>query len=479
MRFSELFSVTAGPDDDWFDPVVNEDTPLWVDPFLVFEDAEWGPSHDDLVAFFGVALGYVEQAQGDKTSPHWAKAERLLVFPEPKEFALGVSMGHPEGSGTESFFASQMAEALDALRRSQLKRLGYVEAFTLFCDGLGEDRISDIFCNILKARFIAYTQAVMARHGIAGERVPVRHVSWSRQNGRWLDGTVLLPRSPAFHGAVLLCPDRFLQDIPHVTRTGFWSWATTSAASILRDDLNYDLSKHFTPGERREEARKLALKRPDLALDYVDEVASQDHAAYDSKDDPKLLVGWSEAGRSAAATSEAPAAPTEPLEFCAWVGELMRRFQHAVEQTDLWRVLWNDDYTRPRQEKIVQAIASVMWAAHCESAGVDLSREVNIGRGPVDFKFSSGWSRRALTEVKLIGSSKFFTGASRQLPQYLKGEKIDCGYYVCVGFRDADFKPERLAVVDQTCAALQAEKGVSITPIYVDARPDKPSASKL
>ncbi len=481
VRFSEHFGLSAALSDDWFDPVVTEDTPLWVDPFLVFEDAEpaWSICHDELVRFFGLALSYVELANGDVTSPHWAKAERLLVFPEPKEFALGVSMGHPEGSGTERFFAVQMAEALDALRRSQIKRLGYVEAFTLFCDGLGEDRISDIFCNIMKAKFIAYTQAVAERHGIAVERVRVRHLSWSAANGRWTDGLAMLPRSPAFESGVILCPERFLQDMPHVTRSGFWSWASTNATSVLREDLNYDLSLHLTPGERRAEARKLALQRPDLALDYVEEMADQDHAAYDSQDDPKLLIRWSEAGRAAAAAVPAPEQPADANEFCAWVGDLMRKFQHAVEETDVWMALWNDDFTKPRQEKIVQAIASVMWAAHCEAAGVDLSREVNIGRGPVDFKFSAGWSKRALTEVKLIGSSKFFSGASKQLPQYLKSEKVECGYYLCVGFHDPDFHPDRLAQVDATCAAPQAAKGVHIKPIYVDARPNKASASKL
>lgn len=215
MRFSERFGVSAALGDDWFDPVVTEDTPLWADPFLVFEDAEpaWSICHDELVRFFGLALSYVELANGDVTSVHWAKAERLLVFPEPKEFALGVSMGHPEGSGTVRFFAVQMAEALDALRRSQIRRLGYVEASTLFCDGLGEDRISDIFCNIMKAKFIAYTLAVVERHGIAVERVRVRHLSWSASNGRWTDGLAMLPRSPAFEGGVILCPERFLQDM--------------------------------------------------------------------------------------------------------------------------------------------------------------------------------------------------------------------------------------------------------------------------
>jgi hypothetical protein len=38
VRFTAHADTTPGPDDDWFDPIPTEDTPLYVDPFLVFED---------------------------------------------------------------------------------------------------------------------------------------------------------------------------------------------------------------------------------------------------------------------------------------------------------------------------------------------------------------------------------------------------------------------------------------------------------
>ncbi len=55
---------------------------------------------------------------------------------------------------------------------------------------------------------------------------------------------------------------------------------------------------------------------------------------------------------------------------------------------------------------------------------VDMSRESDAGRGPVDFKFAPGWNRRALIEVKLLSSSKLLQGADAQLPQYLASEGL-------------------------------------------------------
>jgi len=112
MRFTDHFSVPRPADADWFDVNVLMDTPLYLDPFLVFdEDGEervWAGAHEEIVDFFAAALDLVKKADGHEDSMHWAKVEdsmhwakvvRFLQFPEPKEFALGLSMGHPEGAG--------------------------------------------------------------------------------------------------------------------------------------------------------------------------------------------------------------------------------------------------------------------------------------------------------------------------------------------------------------------------------------------
>jgi hypothetical protein len=197
MRFSEYFRVAA-TGVEWFDPVLTEDTPLYVDPFLVYEETNnsWADCHDSVVQFFAGALELVRRSAGDESSVHWTKAERLLTFPEPKEFALGMSMGSPFGSGTGSEFAHSMAQALGVVSRGGITEVSFVELFSLFTSGLGVDRISDILCNILKFKFIAYTQSVATTFGIPMNRVATRHIRWSSVSRRWEDGDCLLPVSP-------------------------------------------------------------------------------------------------------------------------------------------------------------------------------------------------------------------------------------------------------------------------------------------
>ncbi len=293
MRFTQISGISPGSGDDWFDPVLTEDTPLYVDPFLVFEDQSplFADAHETVVRFFATCRDLVRLDNG-RRGRNWDKALRLLTFPEPKEFALGLAMGSPNGSGTDEHYAEQMANALDAISRAVERRVAYVEMFALFVPGLGVDRISDIFCNILKSQFIKYTQQVCERHGVSTDMISVRHASWNATTGRWSDARLRLPRSPVTGGAVLLTPDRFLQDIPQrITASGFYRWAETNRNASLRDDLNYDLGKELSQSERAQRGRDLATRRPDIAFDYVDEVAGQaDPSPYDVEEDPDLPV---------------------------------------------------------------------------------------------------------------------------------------------------------------------------------------------
>lgn len=486
MRFSEQFNLTLTKKDDWFDTIPSQDSPLYVDPYLIFDDTDpfWSDSYDQVVSFFELATDLVLKSGGEEDTPAWRKAQRLLHFPEPKEFALGLSMASPAGSGTGLEFARRIAKTLSLVGKDGVKELSSIAGFALFCDGFGRDRTSDVLCNILKGKFIAYTQDVSKRHGIATSRITVAHTSWDEPRGSWSNQPVDLP--PTFDGksGAILTPRRFLKDIPRVTPDQFWDWAEHAEFAALRDDLNFDLSESLTKSEKIQAARKVANTRPQIALTYLRKESAQVHTPYDVDEDPQGLVRWYESGQKLAAVADmaklTTTIPKDQNGFETWVETLATTFQHAIEESDGWRLLWNDGYSAHRPEKICQAVAGMMWRSECKAAGVDLSREVDMGRGPVDFKFSHGWSQRALLEVKYIGSTKFFSGAEKQLPQYLETEKISFGIYLAVGFIDNDFKPERLKRVTDTCAALSSAKGVKIKALFVDARTEnKKSASTL
>lgn len=478
MRFSEQHEVHRPPGADWFDANVEMDSPLYVDPFLVFDaaDLHWASAHDEIVDFFDATLHLLKRADGQRQSMHWIKAEHFLQFPEPKEFALGFSMGHPEGSGIGPDLAREMCEGLEFFRergRGSDDRL--LAMMAVLVPGLGVDRISDMVCNILKRRFITYTQAICQNLGVPVEEIAVANSGWTGTGCRWMSSKEALPPSPAFSGGVLLTPQRFLKDIPRVTPDGFWTWAEQNENETLRFDLNYDLAESLSRREKARRGRELAHKAVDLLERYVDDATSE-VSAYDVDEDPKGLVRWEEAGREIAKASIAPEAPASQDQFERWLAALAMTFKTAVEDNGLWRALWNDGNTRHRPERITQVIARSTWIEHCRARDIDISREADCGRGPVDFKFARGWQLRGLIEVKHISSSQFTHGAENQLPIYLKGEKAPFGVYLCIGYTDKDFDEDRLDLVRDACNAISGQGHTRIVPMFVDARP-KPSAS--
>src|SRR5687768_4698359 len=94
VRFSEQYGITRSVEDDWFDPLLTEDTALYVDPFLIFldENPYWANAHTRLMEFFNLVMKMLADSGFKETAPLYQKAKGLMLFPEPPEFCLGTSV---------------------------------------------------------------------------------------------------------------------------------------------------------------------------------------------------------------------------------------------------------------------------------------------------------------------------------------------------------------------------------------------------
>lgn len=472
IRFSEHFGVPSAAEAEWFDPLLTLDTKLFVDPFLVYveTDGNWADAHDRLIDFFNMVMELIAQSGLDENSAHWKAAERLLMFPEPPEFCLGYSETSTLGSGSGRGLQKAMMEgASEAIRRG-ISEVSHFEELTLFRHGIGEDRISDIACNVLKREFIKYTQAVVSEHNIHTEPVNVEHADWSREHRRWVNSRVPLPVNPDTDRAVLLTPKRFLRSLPSVDPHEFWNWAWTTASQTIRAEFNYDIARNV---DAREIAR-LARAYPDLVHEYMEQIERQPKTPYDIPVDPDLRVWWYEGGRDIAANISV-GAPENEGDFHATVRAIVDAFAHSVEQ-DTWRLLWDGD--KAKGEKPAQSLFRSTVVHYCKANDIDLSGESNAGRGPVDFKFSAGWQKRALVEVKLASSTQFWHGLEKQLRTYMTAEEVHTGFFVVICYYKNDFGKERRDEIRNRASDVSNEFGVTLEPIFVDARP-KPSASNV
>jgi hypothetical protein len=104
MLFSDAYGIDRIDGDDWFDPLLNADTKLFIDPFLLYDNEEgiFVGSHDEVIHFFNYVLELVAQSSGDPGSANWRQAETLLRLPEVEELCLGYSASAGQGRDVSS-----------------------------------------------------------------------------------------------------------------------------------------------------------------------------------------------------------------------------------------------------------------------------------------------------------------------------------------------------------------------------------------
>ena len=468
--FSDSFGLKIRPGDDWFDPILNLDTRLFLDPFLLFQDESrsWRGAHAELISYFDSCFRLLARSGRNPRSLHHQKAVNLLRFPEPKEFCLGYVQQGTRGAGAGRGHAVRVAGAiLDAIDRG-VAHPSHFEDIGIFNEGIGPDRISDIACNILRPRFIKYTQQVARRHRLPMQSYRMGGARFDQRRSCWRSEAVDLPRNPFSGGPILLVPARFLRDLPVVNASDWWE---SSEAAQLRADLNLDVM------ERVDKATivRIAREHPEAVDAWVRSQEQRPASSYDLHRDPAGVHLWaSAAARYVASHPLALKEPANAQDFLDVVGRVVERFRHFIEEERGWRLLWNDDGSEKPEEAAQLAFLGVA-RPYCEANNIVLDREVNLGRGPVDFKFSGGYSARALLEFKKVHNGKFWNGLLRQLPSYLKSDRCSVGWFGALQYNSRPTSRNRVKRL-RTTDWSQSKRPVSIA--VIDAR-RKRSASKL
>ena len=114
MLASTHFRIARGPADDWFDAILNADTKLFIDPFLVFkaQAAPWANTHDTIIRHFERAFLLIAESNNNRESLAYQKALRLLTFAEPKELCLGYTAKGTQGAGGGLGYAKLIGQAI-------------------------------------------------------------------------------------------------------------------------------------------------------------------------------------------------------------------------------------------------------------------------------------------------------------------------------------------------------------------------------
>lgn len=475
MLFSEYFNIKCLGDEDWFNPILTQDTLLFIDPFAVFKskDELFKDTYSEMMYFFQQAFELIAHAGGNKNNLSYKKAESMLLFPEKNAFCLGYSKTR-RGSGTGPLWAKTLASNINSIIARGVTHISHFEELGIFCTGVGPDRLSDMTTNLLKNRFITYTQRICNLHEVPMKKVRVQNAYFDYEFKRWCDSECLLPVNPyKGNSPVILVPKDFLNMLPEINSYDFIN--TIDLAERMRNDFNYEIDKNLD----KEKIAEIAIEHYDLVKEYIDIVERREACTFGELMKRTLRYAWYDLSKEIVTLNKFVFGDVDnDTSFFDKIFGFTQYYKDFVELRSGYKLLWNESKTSPRSEEDVQILFKGILDEHCRANNIDFTREVNQGMGPVDFRFSSGYTNRVLLEAKLAKNSKFWNGLKKQLPKYMKIDSCKLGIFLVIAFTDKDIK--RVNDIQDIARETEEYYNITIKTVVVDARIDnKESASKL
>jgi hypothetical protein len=482
LYFNDVFHVPEESLEQYgaFNVSLVVDLPLFVDPFLLFNSKkpEYRALHDRIIDYLKYLrdLAIAGQLSG-------GALRNLFCFSEVHQNWLGFSLADNRGRGLGMDFAIALAENLHSLfgnfGAERITRGSHLEKLCLIRDGVGRDMISDFTTNLILRFLCDYTQGFAARH-INREMCTVfavNRIDFNRQTGTWSPARFTLPRLR--DDFVLLTPkDILTKDDTWINKGDFerdyHDIPTAIGDQALRDRVDAYFRSLLPRNPKRDDEAKAirltALRFPDL-YDYFIKFKEDHGQEAESSSLEKVDVSHSVYVRQFRALISLLDTESgfyrEPLNSKEAAREKVLFLKDVIENKGGFRLFYYRGEPI-RKEEDVQILYRLVW----HGTRFDISREVNDGRGPADFKISRGAVDKTIVEMKLASN----TGLRRQLENqaeiYQKASDARAALKVIIYFSAGE-----RARVQGILRDLRLD---SCPDIYlIDARDDnKPSASK-
>jgi hypothetical protein len=489
-HFTDFFNVDPETLENYgaFNVSLINDLPLFIDPFLLFysSKAEYQELHNQIIK-------YVEFLR-DKSVERGINPgflENWFYFSEVKQNWLGYSLVGNKGHGLGKDFAASLNRSLHYVFTNfgaeEITRGSHLEKLCLIKNGVGKDSISDFTTNLIKEYLLNYTQEFAVNYIAPHLRkmVVVPKVRFNYTTQRWIGVQFDLPFFEVGYERdyVILTPKDIL------TREDIW----INRAELNDPDLFYHIA-YSVPNKqlRADITHHFLLNLPPLP----DNRTQKDYStAVSSVIDqfPTFLDYYikykEDQGERAEQISKARVLQTQSLfveqikqlvstlyDVTAFYTDFPPTYIEAMERVKFLKdVIENKGGHRAfyvnkepiKKEEDLQIFYRLTWFGTSSS----VSREVNDGRGPADYKISRGAYDNTIVEFKLARNSKLKQNLQNQTEIYQKASDADRAIKVVIYFT-----AQELAKVNGILDELGLTGNESV--VLIDARIDnKPSGS--
>ena len=476
-HFSDFFEIDPGVLDRYgaFNISLINDLPLFIDPFLLFNSKkpEYTQLHTTIINYL---IFLRDRSSGRLDRGH---LQAWYTFPEVRENWLGFCTSGNRGSGLGTIFANALHQNLSDIFRDfgneKITQSSHLEKLCLIKEGVGRDNISDFTTNLIKEYLLNYTEKFAKKYIKANQRkrVAVERVRFNYVTETWAIGEFELPYFG--NNYIILTPrDILTKDDIWINKRDLYNDYNRIPSSIPNEQLRAQIDNYFRsrlsekPDKQEFESavRHTALKFPEL-LDYY-------------------IKYKEEHGDKAQKVSLDNVSQTEQL----FIKQIKQLIDVLSKQSKFYDTTYAETYDRLlflkdvienkdgyklfymkgepiKRESDLQILFRLTWFATIS----DVNREVNNGRGPVDFKISRSKEDATLVEFKLASNTHLEKNLRNQVAIYEKASDTNLSIKAILYFSDEEFEK-----IQQIIKNLKLENASNL--LLIDARPKK-SASKV
>ena len=488
VYFSDYFNLDEETLEEYgaFNISLINDLPLFIDPFLLFgsNKKEYQELHSNIIKY----LSFLKRKSeiGNITKPNiksWYK------FSEVKQNWLGFSLVGNGGSGLGEKFGNVMSSNMhiiyDDLNNEHVTSTSHLEKAGLFQLGVGKDNISDFTCNLIKEYIAEYTEKFANKylHKDQVKNIMVDKIYFDYSLERWMPRKFTLPFIN--DDFILLTPkDLLTKDDNWINSNDLKGNFSSICNAIPNDQLRSEIHNFFrsrvpqNPKKKAPSKRELSTainetvnKFPEILKYYI---KSKEEDKAGAKNISQQKVGEVEnifiknvSHLIGELVKETKFYNIKPISSFDEALKRIEFLKDVIENKDGYRLFYSKGEPIKREADL-QVIYRLTWYA----SPYDVNREVNNGRGPVDYSVSKGSIDKTLVEFKLASNSKLKMNLKNQVAIYEAASDTKKSIKVIMYFDEVEF-----AKVNNTLKELKLENDPNI--ILINACDDKPSASNV
>jgi hypothetical protein len=419
ILFSTYFGVPPETlaDAGLIDPFLDLDVPLFIDPVLLEKSSNDTIRESALLRFrqhFEVLVRMLAISKTEDDAA-WKGARRQLDLREPPENGLGYGGSGRSGSSRPEDIREQILRTSKEIITLGASDPEMISLMGFFEENVGPDTISDLTTTVIMDDLASITEDFCTAH-----RIPVFSfdVCGSHNLPKFVDER----DRPV---PIVLVPRDIVRELPIAN-----DWSDIERAAMenarIRERVNRFLGGIIRPTvvDRKRALRSAALASA-ADFDFFLAAVKENVSNYDPNLDAlgyyrlKDIIARGFPDLKQPGRYDLSLGPDEIMRV---VNDTIALFKRHVEDGNLWEELWIGD--KPKKERAAQLIYYAIADAFCKANDLDISPEANMGGGPIDFKFSSGYNARVLIEMKRSGGTVVH-GYEKQLEFYKAASQTD------------------------------------------------------